>query len=224
MARVGAFPLPDDPFLVTLSGGPPRWTDIFGVDRPLEVEVGAGKGVFLARLAASQPGTNLIGVEIRAKRVAKIVRRLRADSCDNARVLFGDARRLFREAFAPGSVRRIYLNFPDPWPKRRHAKRRIFRGDFPAWAHRVLAPEGEWIACTDVAAYAREMLEAVERTGLFDNIAGPGRLAARPEGYPASIHEEKFRAWGREIHYLRWRKRASALPHGGGGLADPQGG
>ena len=126
---------------------------------------------------------------------------------DNARILWWDARDFAVTAFAPGSVARVYLNFPDPWPKRKHAKRRIFQGGFPVWVHKILAPGGEWIVLTDVQWYAQEMAEAIERTGFFDNPAGAAVFSDRPADYPVSIHEEKFRKWGRSIYCLRWTKR-----------------
>ncbi len=165
-----------------------------------------GKGVFLERIASASPGVNFVGIEIRAKRVEKIVKRVQAAGLANVRVLSGDARAVFEKGFPDGSVSALYLNFPDPWPKRRHAKRRIFRGAFPAWVHRVLAPGGRWHACTDVRWYAAEMIAAVDALALLANAGGPDGFSERPPGYPASIHEEKFRAWGREIYYMEWRK------------------
>lgn len=197
-----------DPWIVPAPAegkGPVDWTAVFGSGHPLEIEVGPGKGVFLESIAKQRPETSFVGIEIRRLRILKIAKRLRVAGLANARVLSGDARGLVKEAFAPGSVRTVYLNFPDPWPKRKHAKRRIFRGDFPAWVRRILAPGGEWIAATDVRAYALEMLDAIEAGGLFENRAGPRALSPRPEGYPESVHERKFREWGREIFFMRWR-------------------
>lgn len=196
----------DPGILVPCPEGPVDWPALFGNGHPVAVEVGVGKGVFLERLAAADPGTNLVGIEIRKKRVEKIVARVARAGLRNVRVLAGDARRIFETAFADGSLCAVYLNFPDPWPKRRHAKRRIFRGAFPRWVHRVLARDGVWHACTDVRSYAEEMIAGVEGLGLFRNLGDASGFSERPPGYPASIHEEKFRAWGRSIYYMAWRK------------------
>ncbi len=202
-----AAPSEEPQLLVSCAEGPPDWRALFGHDNPLAVEVGVGKGVFLARLAKTSPGVNVVGIEIRAKRIEKIVKRIRAEKLANVRILQGDARAIFERAFANDSVAAVYLNFPDPWPKRRHAKRRIFRGEFPACVHRVLIPGGRWYACTDVLAYTREMIGSVDALGIFVNEGDATGFSERPAGYPASIHEEKFRAWGRRIHYMRWKKR-----------------
>ena len=180
------------------------WEAVFGRRAPVILEVGSGKGVFLAAAARACPQRDFFGVEIRRRRVEKIAARLLP--FPNARVAEGDVRVVLGAA-PPGSLSACWVNFPDPWPKHRHAGRCIFTPSFAADVSRALAPGAELVASTDLAWYAAEILLACMDCPDLENPWGPARPAPRPEGYPVSIHEEKFRAWGRPVYFLRFRRR-----------------
>lgn len=195
-----------DPRLPLPPSGHWDWTAVFGRRAPVVLEVGCGKGLFLTAAAKANPDRDFLGMEIRALRAAKISDKIAKAGLRNARIAFGDGRMLM-QAVPPGSLSACWVNFPDPWPKRRHAHRRIFSPAFLADIARVLAPGGELVAATDVGWYAGEILLMTHDSPDFENPWGPVRPAPRPEGYPVSIHEEKFTAWGRPIYFLRFRRR-----------------
>ena len=181
------------------------WPAVFGRTAPTVLEIGCGKGIFLSEAARARPERDYVGIEIRPKRVAKIAARIAL--LPNCRIIQGDAKPVL-SAVAPAGLDAVWINFPDPWPKRAHAHRRLFA---TPWlldeVSRVLSPGGELVIATDVAWYAAEILIALMDCPLLENPWGPGRPAPRPAGYPVSVHEEKFLAWGRPVYFLRHVRR-----------------
>lgn len=195
------------PVLDLPASGPWDWERVFGRRAPRVLEVGCGKGLFLTAAALQHPERDFLGIEIRRLRAGKIAAKIAAAGLPNARVLQGDAL-LIHDAVGAGTLSACWINFPDPWPKRRHANRRLFSHPrFVSGVARALAPGGELLVATDVGWYAGEILLACEDCPALENLLGPGRMAPRPGGYPVSIHEAKFRAWGRPIYFLRFRRR-----------------
>lgn len=122
-----------------------RWSRLFSCDRPIHIEVGMGKGRFLMDMAKAHPEVNYIGIEMYDSVLLRAVQKADAseDAPDNFRFIRMDAREL-PEVFAQGEVERIYLNFSDPWPKERHAKRRLTSRDFLARYQQIL-PKGNFV-------------------------------------------------------------------------------
>lgn len=141
--------LAESPFVINEAGIPGlrgRWSAFFGNDHPLRLEIGMGKGQFLLELARRNPDINYVGIERYSSVLVHPVRRLDAllqadEGLRNLSLLRMDAERL-TEAFAPGEVDRIYLNFSDPWPKDRHAKRRLPGRVYLGRYAQVLSPGG----------------------------------------------------------------------------------
>ena len=193
------------PVLDLPKSGPWDWEKVFDRRAPLVLEVGCGKGLFLATAARQHPELDFLGIEIRRKRAGMIAAKI--SGLPNARVICGDAL-LLHDAVGVGALAACWINFPDPWPKRAHARRRLFsHPQFVNGVAQALEPGGELLVATDVGWYAGEILLACHDCPALDNIAGPGRQAPRPEDYPVSIHEAKFRAWGRPVYFLRFRRR-----------------
>lgn len=145
-----------------------RWEACFGREAPLHVEIGSGNGFFLAGLAAQHPEWNLLGIEIRYKRVILCGRKLRAAGTQHARIARYDAWYL-DDLFEAGSVAGLYVNHPDPWPKDRHEKNRLISRWFLEEAALFLAPGG-WLRV---------------KSDFEDNIGRiPRLLAADAEGAP----------------------------------------
>lgn len=121
-----------------------RWHENFKNDCPIQVEVGMGKGRFISTMARQHPAVNFIGVEVIEEVLLDAVKRMnRAGGIpDNLRLVWMNAS-LLEELFAPGEVERIYLNFSDPWPKTRHAKRRLTHQSFLRQYEAILQPEGQ---------------------------------------------------------------------------------
>jgi tRNA (guanine-N7-)-methyltransferase len=167
----------------------------------LWLEIGFGGGEHLAAQAATHPEVGLIGCEPYLAGVARLLAVAEQEGLDNLRVVVDDAR-LLLGALPDGCLERIFVLFPDPWPKTRHHKRRIVNPATAAEFARVLAPGGELRLATDDMNYARAMLLA---------LAGCPELvwqAERPADWPATRYEQKALAAGRSCTYLRYRRRA----------------
>ena len=118
-----------------------RWQEIFANDHPLRLEVGMGKGQFIMEQARRHPEVNFIGIEMYSSVLIRALQKMEEEELPNLKFLRIDARTL-PECFAPGEVDRIYLNFSDPWPKDRHAKRRLTSRQFLARYDQVLKADG----------------------------------------------------------------------------------
>jgi tRNA (guanine-N7-)-methyltransferase len=132
---------------------PLRNARLFGRSAPLEVEVGSGKGLFLAQAASVTPQHDFLGSEIAVRYARFAAARLACSQIRNAKVIHGDAQRLLREYLPGGSVGAVHVYFPDPWWKQRHHKRRVMNEAFLLDVHRVLATGGRLHFWTDVEQY-----------------------------------------------------------------------
>jgi tRNA (guanine-N7-)-methyltransferase len=161
--REGPEPEPPSTPVAPAPGSPIDWKQLFGNDRPVEIEVGSGKGAFLVAAAEANLDTNYLGIEIDRALQLYVATRLAKRGLHNARVASTDARRLFHDRIAESSVRAVHVYFPDPWWKKRHHKRRVWTPAFAADCVRVLVPGGRLHVATDVAEYGeiiRELLAA----------------------------------------------------------------
>jgi tRNA (guanine-N7-)-methyltransferase len=205
-----------DPYLLTTPEVPGilNWTDFFRRDRPVEVEIGFGKGMFLVNAALRNPEVNFVGVEIARKYQLFTATRLAKRGLTNVRLAKSDARQFFRDYVGPSSVDAIHVYFPDPWWKKRHLKRRVFTEDFACQCERVLKPAGRlWIA-TDVEEYFRAIVAIVEQTTRLR----PAGLSARSgcdsrEDYLTNF-ERKFRLQGKEIHQASFERTKTSSSTG----------
>ncbi len=176
----------------------------FVQQRPLHVEVGFGRPHHLCDLAAQRPDAFVLGFEIRRRWCADADRRAQREGLANLRVVEGDVR-AFMPAFADGSVDAWYILFPDPWWKKKHHKRRIFRPDFIAELHRTLAPGGLLVAKTDVPAYADVIEEELHEAGGF-TLAGRSYEDEILGALPRSHREKKCAEVGLPIFQFRFVK------------------
>jgi tRNA (guanine-N7-)-methyltransferase len=188
------------------------WTEVFGDARPVELEVGSGKGLFLANAATAWPDRNFLGIELSRKYARKAAERLAKRGLGNVRVVAGDARK-FLEAFTPGrSLAAVHIYFPDPWWKKRHRKRRVFCEPFVADVARALRPGGEFFAATDVEEYFGVMREIMEAHPEF--VPQPLEAPREPQhelDYLTNF-ERKYRIEGRPIYRAHYRLDVSAAP------------
>jgi len=171
-------------------------------DAPLEVEIGPGKDDFVVRQAAARPDVNFLAIERLRERVDKLCGKIKRAGVGNVRVFFGDARLAVSKLLEPGRVQAFYIHFPDPWPKRRHAKHRLIQPSFTAVLAEKMAPGAILNVVTDVRPYAEQILECLEQTPGLVNRLGPGKWANELPGYHQSVYEKKRRAAGALIYYL----------------------
>jgi tRNA (guanine-N7-)-methyltransferase len=183
------------------------------------LEIGFGAGEHLAAQAKAHPEVGLIGCEPYITGVARLLAIAERDRLDNLRLVVDDARLLLR-ALPDACLERIFVLFPDPWPKTRHHKRRIVNPATMAEFARLLTAGGELRLATDDMGYARAMLLALlPRTELVWLAERPADWRSRPADWPATRYEEKARAAGRVAVYLRCRRSPRTGPerHQGGG-------
>lgn len=186
---------------------PADWNDIFGFTGPLELEVGFGDGRFTVRRALAEPETRFVGLEVSSGSLQRAMRRVRRSDTTNVRLAKAGAAFALRHLFAPASLRAIVVNFPDPWPKERHAKHRLLRRSFFDLAAARLEPGGDVRLATDHPDYLAFALAEAEASGRFDVLT--------PEP-PPEVFETKYalkwRDQGKPLHYVVFRRREADAP------------
>lgn len=177
-----------------------KWRALFGNDNPIHLEIGCGKGRFAIGMAEQHPDVNFIAVEREEGALIMAAERCQQQPLPNLRFVSFDAAEL-REVFAPGEVDRIYLNFSDPWPKDRHAKRRLESRQFLARYNQILKKDGTIEFKTDNRALFDFALEEVEAAGwtLNEKTFDLHADARLNEGNVMTEYEERFSAQGNPI-------------------------
>lgn len=180
---------------------------LFGNARPVVVEVGFGNGEALADMAEADPGRNYLGLEVHRPGVGHLLLELERRGLGNVRVMRDDAVELLTRGIAPASLDGVHLFFPDPWPKKRHHKRRIVQPALVAQLARVIRPGGTFHAATDWTPYAEHMLAVLEAAPAFRNAAGAERFAERPASRPVTKFEQRGKRLGHRVHDLLFIRR-----------------
>jgi tRNA (guanine-N7-)-methyltransferase len=172
--------------------------EIFGRAAPLQVDLGCGDGTFLCALAERAQQKNFLGIERLAGRVRSASRKVAR--LDNVRILQVESHYAVRYLLPPKSVETFYLLFPDPWPKRRHHRRRIVTVDFLTAISATLLENGMLSIATDEADYFQHIRHCAEQSTEFAIKCGGG------EKLPLSAFEKRFRCAGAQIYRLELRK------------------
>lgn len=178
-----------------------------GVDR-YAVEIGFGDGDALVEIAADNPTTGYIGIEVYRPGVGKCLMSLDNRELDNVRICTRDARDVLIDCHPRGSLAEIYILFPDPWPKKRHHKRRLVNPEFIDLCADCLQTDGRIYFSTDWSDYAHGALGHLESNGKFDNVAGKNRYYTGESLRPRTRYELKALARGDRIYDLVFRRRA----------------
>ena len=184
-----------------------KWNAVFGNDNPIRIEVGMGKGKFVSTLARQNPDINFIGVEVIEEVLLDAVKRMnRADGIpENLRLVWINAS-LLEDLFTQGEVDRIYLNFSDPWPKTRHAKRRLTHKSFLEQYADVLKTEGQVHFKTDNQGLFEFSLNEFSACGWKLQNIQLDMYKKLPEGNVATEYETKFHTQGMPIYRLEATK------------------
>jgi tRNA (guanine-N7-)-methyltransferase len=172
---------------------------IFGRIAPLQVDLGCGDGSFVSALAKQTPHHNFLGIERLAGRVRTTTRK--AEKIPNLRVLRVETSYAVQYLLPAGSVNVFHLLFPDPWPKRRHQRRRVVTGDFLAAIAKALAQSGSFRVVTDQLDYFEQIGSLLEQSTHFEIVPIDG-----DDHLPHSTFERRFTAAGAQIYRLELRK------------------
>ena len=176
-----------------------KWAEVFGNDHPIHIEVGMGKGQFIIEMARRNPEVNYIGIEKYSSVLVRAVEKLEDFEQNNLRLIRMDAENI-EEVFDKDEVDRIYLNFSDPWPKDRHAKRRLTSTRFLERYDNILTPEGRVMFKTDNKDLFDFSLEQVEEAGwILESHTYDLHHSEYNEGNVMTEYEEKFSAKGNPI-------------------------
>lgn len=179
----------------------------FGRTAPLVLEIGFGDGESLATMAAENPGGDYVGIEVHRPGVGHLLLRLSELGLTNVRVYCADALDILTRNITDASLDRIQLFFPDPWPKKRHHKRRIVNADFLALVSRKLKSGGVFHAATDWEPYAIAMAETLEACPELVSTA-PASFTPRPGYRPQTKFESRGQRLGHGVWDLLYRRAA----------------
>lgn len=181
--------------------------EIFGRRAPLVLEIGSGMGETTAAIAAAQPDTDFIAIEVHGPGVGSLLNRIETEQLGNLRVIRHDAVEVLEHMIPEASLAGLHLFFPDPWPKKRHHKRRLVQPALVALAARRLAPGGYLHVATDWQDYAEQILSVLSGEPLLVNAAQG--FAERPAHRPLTKFERRGLALGHPVRDLLFRRRRS---------------
>ena len=167
----------------------PDWTAVFGRFAPRVLEVGFGMGDATAQIAAARPDTDFLGVEVHPPGVGALLQRIDAAQLTNLRIVQHDAVLVLQHMIAPRSLDGLHIYFPDPWPKKRHHKRRLIQPEFVRLAVSRLRTGGYLHCATDWQPYAEHMLDVLRAEPGLANTATD--YAPRPDWRPVSKFERR---------------------------------
>jgi tRNA (guanine-N7-)-methyltransferase len=190
---------------------PLDWRAIFGNDAPVVLEIGFGMGETTAAIALAKPVVNFLGVEMHGPGVGALLRRIDALSLANLRVLRHDAADVVQTMLAPASLAGVHVFFPDPWPKKRHHKRRLLQPPFVRALAQTLVPGGYVHVATDWAPYAEEILATLCAEPALANSVDA--FAPRPPWRPLTKFEQRGLARGHEVFDLLFTRIQFRTPN-----------
>ncbi|MDQ8397431.1 tRNA (guanosine(46)-N7)-methyltransferase TrmB [Enterococcus faecium] len=181
-----------------------KWNELFGNDHPIHIEIGMGKGQFITGMAKAHPEINYIGVEMQVSVVSIALDKLIEQPLPNLKLLHVDGSAL-TEYFADSEVDKIYLNFSDPWPKKRHEKRRLTYKTFLAVDEQILRPNGEIHFKTDNQGLFEYSLASFSQYGMILKQVWLDLHQSQFEGNIMTEYEEKFSSKGQRIYRVEAR-------------------
>ena len=187
---------------------PAAW---FGRSAPLVLEIGSGMGESTAALAAAAPERDHLAVEVFEPGLAQLLMRVEEEGLTNIALLRGDALALLRECVPAGSLDAVRIFFPDPWPKRRHRKRRLVQPDVVALVASRLTVGGTVHLATDWADYADQMRTVCDAEPQLENCSAQGWLD-RPDWRPVTKFERRAVEEGRDVRDLLYRRVVDLSP------------
>lgn len=190
------------------SEGDPDRSGFISFSKPIIVDLGCGAGNFLRDYARQYPDYNFFGFELRYKRLVKGALKFKKHNLENIRLIQARAEDI-ASWFPAGSIREVNINFPDPWPKKRHLKHRLMTADFVAKLSQLLEEQGHFVFKTDHQEYFHPVVELVKESGLFDVVGYSEDLHNSPlneQNIPTEF-EQLFQSKGYPIYYIKSKVR-----------------
>lgn len=185
---------------LTIEGGQLDYAEIFGREAPVVIEIGFGMGDSLLAMAKAAPEKNFIGIEVHGPGVGRLLSNIHKEGLTNLRIFQEDALEVLRLCIPDNSLRCLQLFFPDPWPKKKHHKRRMVQPAFAQLIRPKLAIGGYFHMATDWEAYAEHMMEVMTPAEGYRNHAGDGQYSPQPESRP----DTKFQRRGEKLGHGVW--------------------
>jgi tRNA (guanine-N7-)-methyltransferase len=172
--------------------------------RPLKVEIGFGNGTFIYDKARAEPDTDFIGIELYHKGIRSLANRIKISHIKNIIIIYANVKKVLADSIRDNELREVFINFPDPWPKKRHKKRRLINVDFTQLIYSKLINKGKVYLATDSKDYLMEMLVSFEGNPGFKNLVGRLKYSEKTP-YPSTTkYEEKSLANGEKNYYLQY--------------------
>lgn len=184
---------------------------LFGRRSERILEVGFGDGEHLLARARSEPQSDFIGIDVYRPGAGRLLREAEMANLSNLRVLIGDAVYALRHQMPEAFLDEAVLYFPDPWPKKRHHKRRLVQPDFVQLIARALKPGGVWRLATDWADYALSIREILNSTPEFKSLGGPDGCVERPSTRPLTRFERRGKRLGHTVFDFAYLRRHAVL-------------
>lgn len=185
---------------------PLDWSAVFGNDHPIALEIGCGIGDFIVKTALDAPERNFIAIDFYNKGCYKTCRRIDSHGLTNVRVLRVEARQFIQERLPKGLLAAVYINCPDPWPKKKHRKRRLVNRQFLEFIRDYLVPGGDFYFATDFDDYGIDVAGLLPGMAGYGNCLTPDLYRHELEGYHLSKYMRKFMAEGKMIYFVHYRK------------------
>ncbi len=182
------------------------WSQIFPNDYPLKLEIGFGIGDFLVHQAWQDPESNFVGIERLKKYVYKAKKKADFNELVNLCLIHGEVISIISKIFGKKKLREVYINFPDPWPKRRHRFRRLIQPLFLDKLSDALEDKGLVNLATDVPDYAWQMFHCFQNHNSFENLFLEKPFVYSIEGRFPTKYERDYQSQGKTIYYLLFRK------------------
>lgn len=180
----------------------PDFETLFETKQPLNVEYCSGNGAWIVSKAIENPHINWIAIEMKFERVSKTWNK--GKGLKNLLVICGEGFNITSRYFPTHAISEVFVNFPDPWPKKRHWKHRIIQQPFLDEVHRILEKKGKLTFVTDDVDYSQVMTEELQVAGKFSPLHPAPYFLTSLSGYGSSFFEELWRSKGKEIHYHQW--------------------
>jgi tRNA (guanine-N7-)-methyltransferase len=179
---------------------------VFGRRAPLSVEIGFGNGDHLAAIATAHPERDYLGLEVHRPGVGRLLLALEARGLTNVRVICHDAVEVLDRQIPPQSLDEVIILFPDPWPKKRHHKRRLIQPAFVELVSQRLRPGGRLRLATDWQPYAQEMLTTLQASPQLRNLSADGTFVPRPAERAPTRFEQRGERLGHEVWDLAFER------------------